>query len=100
MENTMDMTYYATANESAQLEFRNWIKGMLRSGPVTVTFRKQDGEERVMNCTLQEGVAIPHVKTTDRVKEVNDEICPVWDIDKGAWRSFKYESVLRVNMEL
>lgn len=96
----MDKTYYSDANEQQRAEFRDWLKGMLHLGPVTVTFRKQNGEERVMNCTLQEGVAIPHVKTTDRVKEINQEVCPVWDIDKEAWRSFNYESVLKIDMEL
>ena len=96
----MDMTFYSVADSAGQEQFREWLKGTLRAGPTTVTFRKQNGDERVMNCTLQEGIAIPHVKTTDRVKEVDVEICPVWDIDKGAWRSFKYESVLKVNIDL
>ncbi len=96
----MDKTYYSNADEIDKAQFRDWLKDMLHQGPVKVTFRKQNGEERVMNCTLQEGVVVPHVKTTDRVKEVNLEVCPVWDIDKGAWRSFNYESVLKVDMEL
>jgi hypothetical protein len=100
MEKTMDKTYYSNADEIDKAQFRDWLKDMLHQGPVKVTFRKQNGEERVMNCTLQEGVVVPHVKTTDRVKEVNLEVCPVWDIDKGAWRSFNYESVLKVDMEL
>lgn len=96
----MDKTYYSGADETGKAEFREWLKGMLHTGPVKVTFRKQNGEERVMNCTLSESIAVPHVKTTDRVKEVNLEVCPVWDIDKGAWRSFNYESVLKIDLEL
>lgn len=94
----MDMTFYSTAGKDQQAEFREWMKGMLRKNAVSVTFRKQNGDERVMNCTLQEGIAIPHIKTTDRIKEVDVEVCPVWDIDKSAWRSFKYESVLKVSI--
>ena len=96
----MDKTYYSQGDDDQRAEFRDWLKGMLHLGPVKVTFRKQDGEERVMNCTLSESIAVPHVKTTERVKEVNQEVCPVWDIDKGAWRSFKYDSVLKIDMEL
>lgn len=95
-----DKTYYTQADETQRAEFRDWLKGMLHTGPVQVTFQKQDGEKRVMNCTLSESIAVPHVKTTERIKEVNLEVCPVWDIDKGAWRSFKYESVTQIDMEL
>ena len=33
--------------------FRNWIVSHLQAGPVTVTFNKKDGAERVMTCSLQ-----------------------------------------------
>jgi mannitol/fructose-specific phosphotransferase system IIA component (Ntr-type) len=95
-----DKTFYSEAEEQTRDEFRTWLKNMLHLGPVNITFRKQNGEERVMNCTLQEGVAIPHVKTTDRVKQVDPELCSVWDIDKGAWRSFYYESVLKIDLKI
>jgi len=94
------MTYYSQATPEEQHAFRIWIKSMLHQGPMTVMFRKTDGTERDMHCTLEEGVAIPHEKTTDRVKPVNDEVCPVWDIDKGAWRSFRYESVIKINIDI
>lgn len=93
-------TYYAKANETERKAFVSWLKGMLRAGPVTVSFLKKDGSIREMNCTLEEGVAVPHEKTTDRVKEQNDEVCPVWDIDKQAWRSFRYESVTKITLEI
>lgn len=92
--------YYATATETQQEAFRKWIKGMLHVGPVTVTFKKSDGTERVMNCTLQESVAVPHIKTTERIKEKNDDVCPVWDIDKGAWRSFRYDAVTKIDLTI
>ena len=31
--------------------FKKWLKGHLAFGPVTVTFTKKDGTERVMKCT-------------------------------------------------
>ena len=92
--------YYVNASDLEKTAFRKWLSSMLHMGPVAVTFKKKDGTERLMSCTLQEGVAIPHEKTTDRVKEKNDETCPVWDIDKGAWRSFRYDSITKVELDI
>lgn len=72
------------------------LKTALRAGPVVVTFIKADGSERTMRCTLQEGVAVPHEKKTERVKEVNENIVPVWDLEKSAWRSFKFDAIKHV----
>lgn len=96
----MNPTYYAKTDEAGRAEFRTWLKNMLHMGPVLVTFTKTDGTERELNCTLKEGDTIPYVKTTDRVKKINEEVCPVWDIDKQEWRSFKYESVTKVNINM
>lgn len=81
-------------------EGREWLKSMLRMGPVDVTFTKSDGTQRVMKCTLQEGVVVPHEKTTDRVKETNDNVLPVWDLEKNAWRSFRLDSITQVNFTI
>lgn len=70
------------------------LKDLLRTNVVVVRFKKADGTERVMNCTLRDDVVVPHEKTTERVKPVNESVCPVWDIDKKAWRSFRYDSVM------
>lgn len=93
--------HYNTFTEEKRAEFRDWLKGLLHQKDVVeVTFMKKDGAFRIMNCTLKEGIVVPHVKTTDRVKEVNQEVCPVWDLDKGAWRSFTYESITEVSFNM
>lgn len=74
------------------------LKTALRAGPVLVTFTKADGTERTMRCTLQEGVVVPHEKKTERVKEVNENIVPVWDLEKSAWRSFKFDSIKLISL--
>lgn len=79
---------------------REWLQSMLRLGPVNVVFLKTDGTEREMKCTLQEGVVVPHVKTTERVKEENLETLAVWDIEKKAWRSFRLDSIISVSFDL
>ena len=96
----LSKTYYSEATETQQIAFRKWLKDMLHMGPIKVFFIKKDGSVREMHCTLEEGVAIPHEKTTDRVKEQSDEVCPVWDIDKQAWRSFRYDAVTKITIDI
>lgn len=70
------------------------LKTALHNGTVRVVFTKSDGTEREMFCTLKEGVVVPYEKKTERVKETTSEdILPVWDTRKLAWRSFKYSAV-------
>ena len=84
-------------HEFTTVEGRKWLKSALHDGVVQVVFVKNDGTERTMLCTLQEGVALPHDKKTDRVKEANSNVMAVWDIDKHAWRSFKDRKSTRLN---
>jgi hypothetical protein len=63
-----------------------------------VIFRKANGEERDMICTLQESV-VPAATKTDpitqtKVRSVNDEVIPVWDVKAQGWRSFRVDSVI------
>ena len=63
-----------------------------------VIFKKTNGEERDMVCTLRED-AIPAASKTDplsqkKVRSVNEEVIPVWDVNKQAWRSFRVDSVI------
>jgi hypothetical protein len=53
-----------------------------------------------MNCTLQEGKTLDYEKKTDRVKTVSEETCPVFDIDKKEWRSFRYDSVTEIRFNI
>ncbi|NDG32798.1 DUF2693 domain-containing protein [bacterium] len=75
---------------------RDWLIGHLRYGPVTVKFKKSNGEEREMNCTLKEGIVVPYQPKTEKTKKQNPDILPVWDIDKNEWRSFRYDSIIHV----
>lgn len=63
-----------------------------------VIFKKTNGEERDMLCTLQEGVVPPATKedplTQKKVRSVNEEVIPVWDVNKQAWRAFRVDSVI------
>lgn len=100
MQTIQTNTDYINGTEEERGMFRDWVKGALRESIVTVMFTKNDGTLRTMVCTLMEEHAIPHEKTTDRIKEVNDEVCPVWDLEKKAWRSFRYDCVQEIHFIL
>jgi len=51
-----------------------------------------------MKCTLREDLVVRHVKKTDRVKEVNPDIVPVFDVEKNEWRSFRVNTVKSVSI--
>ena len=80
---------------------REDIVDRLKQGLLEVTFNKVNGDERVMTCTLQEGV-IPAASKKDplslkKVREVNPEVVSVWDTNATGWRSFRVANVTNVN---
>jgi hypothetical protein len=77
---------------------RDNIEEALRANVAEVRFTKSDGTERIMKCTLREDLVVRHVKKTDRVKEVNLDIVPVFDVEKNEWRSFRVDSVKSVSI--
>jgi hypothetical protein len=89
--------------------FRSWLVGMLQTGPVTVTFNKKDGAERVMTCSLQPELLPPvpvHESNTNnpidfpKVKKENLNIISVYDLEATAWRSFTVKNVTNVTLKL
>lgn len=88
--------WYPTATTEEQKMFRDWLLGVLDMHErVTVTFAKADGTIREMNCTTKEGVR-PVVEQ----KKTSDTLCTVWDVDLGAWRSFKFENIKKIDFTL
>jgi hypothetical protein len=94
--------------------FKKWLKSHLAFGPVTVTFTKKDGTERVMECTTSPTL-VPiveervHVTNTDnpidfpkpkKEKKVNEEVMPVYDLEAKAWKSFRWDSIKQVRFTL
>ena len=70
------------------------LKKELKEGVVTVVFEKQDGTERVMNCTLSEDY-VPLLDTNGVASKraSNPDVLAVWDIESEGWRSFRFDSV-------
>ena len=67
----------------------------LQKRVMKITFTKVNGEERIMDCTLQEHM-IP--LTDEKNRKENEEVLPVFDINKGEWRSFRLDSVTNIEL--
>lgn len=87
-------------SEKDSARFKKWLRGHLAVGPVTVTFTKKDGTERVMECTtnpeLVPAEPVTESLTPKREKKPNEEVMPVYDIKAKGWRSFRWDAVKSV----
>lgn len=72
----------------SQLTYRH------KQNAVEILFKKIDGNERRMTCTLQENM-LPELNfTTTKKKKENDNIITVWDLHKESFRSFRFDSLI------
>jgi hypothetical protein len=79
---------------------KDWLKTMLREQNVTIEFVKKDGSVRKMVCTLSES-KIPVEKSPKNVgKAKNDEVLAVFDVENDGWRSFRWDSIKKINFSL
>ena len=77
---------------------KNNIMEFLKANVAEVRFTKSDGTERLMKCTLKEDLVVAYNKKTDRTKEANNDIVPVFDVEKNEWRSFRVDSVQSISL--
>jgi len=83
-------------------ESKNWLKDLLHSEIVTLTFTKKDGTERVMKCTLSENV-IPFAildAVGDKNHKKSDEAQSVYDLEAEGWRSFRWDSLKQIEFSI
>lgn len=77
------------------------LKETLRDGVFTVVFEKVDGTIREMQCTLNPALMPPQLLTEQqesaKIRNENDDVLAVWDIDSKGWRSFHVSKVREVN---
>lgn len=96
-----EMNFTAEWTDKDWDKFSEWLKGILKLNPVTVTFTKQDGTERVMKCTLQpELLPVVEVKPVVEGKEPRKESTTsmrVFDLEKKEWRSFTIRNVKHIS---
>ena len=101
------------SDETGRHIFRDWVRNLLNVSEITVTFVKADGTLRDMRCTLDQDrippqpprAAKPAKETpVDGIVRENKEVkAPeenhtqkVFDLDAGAWRSFRYDRLKKV----
>ena len=115
-------TVYQEGNEQEQKLLRDWVKNLLANSEVTVQFVKSDGTTRDMRCTLDSSrIPPPPPKpvsedivsssavnidglTVTEGKKPRKEPDPVtqrvYDLDQGAWRSFRYDRLKKITTEI
>jgi len=94
------MSEYSKMNKKDQKKFREFIKGVLQNETATLTFQKKDGTMRVMKASLREEHMPVYEKKTERVRSENDEVLSVVDLEKKEWRSFRYDSIQKVEFSI
>jgi len=112
-------TQYQEADTAGQAEIRAFVKGLLTNSEVTVQFVKSDGTTRDMRCTLDSS-RIPPVpvgtifksstanpdgldtlaESRKPRKEPDPVTQRVYDLDQGAWRSFRYDRLKKITTEI
>ena len=70
----------------------------LETNTCRVIFKKVNGDERDMMCTLRSDI-VPAATKTDpitqkNVRNINEEVLPVYDIKAEGWRSFRLDKVV------
>ena len=76
-----------------------WLRGVLQTETITVTFTKKDGTERVMNCTTNPSI-VPKVEIKEDAKprKQSETTMRVFDIDIKEWRSFTTRSIKELSV--
>lgn len=85
---------FGTADE------KSWLKSLLQGGVVTVEFVKKDGSARKMLCTLSESKIPKEFAPKNSGKSQSDEALAVFDVEANGWRSFRYDSITKIQAEL
>jgi hypothetical protein len=74
-------------------EIKTAVKSALLAGPITVVFKKVDGTQRTMKCTLSEALLPPRT-VTESNRKINEGIQTVFDLESNQWRSFKWDNFI------
>jgi hypothetical protein len=81
---------------------REELMETLHNGVAIVTFKKLNGDERKMPCTLIPAF-LPPAKKDDpmsqkKVREISDKVIAAWAIESKGFRSFRYDRVTEVEV--
>ena len=75
------------------------LKEVFSKNVVHITFKKVDGADRKMKCTLKPEF-LPEQKESTRKKPENDNVLPVWDLNLNAFRSFRVDSLVNYELDI
>ena len=102
-------TQYQQSSDTEKAVIRDWVRGLLQKGAVTVIFVKADGTDREMLCTLDYAqlpsvpASLPVdgiVKESKERKQPDEHSLRVFDLDKQQWRSFRFDRLKKVTSQL
>jgi len=79
---------------------KDWLRTLLKEGVVGITFIKKDGSERLMQCTLAESKIPSEFAPKGSEKAKSDEVLPVFDVENDGWRSFRWDSIKKIEFSL
>ena len=71
------------------------LKEKLANGVAHFIFIKKDGTPREMFATTNRALVSKHIVGTGVSREVY-KTCAVWDLESGSWKSFRWESIVKV----
>ena len=92
-------TWYKTADAKEQKLFREWLHGLLKTDTVDLTFVKKDDTIREMKCTLMES-KLPSGYVIDPDVEIHENYIHIFDLEKQAWRSCRFDSIRSIKFTL
>jgi hypothetical protein len=115
-------TIYQESDETQRTIFRDWVRSLLNVSEATVTFVKADGTMRDMRCTLDRDKIPPQPprvakpakelpvdglrqhglfgETKEVTKPEESHTQKVFDLDAGAWRSFRYDRLIEIKVHM
>lgn len=79
-----------------EFDKNQYLRDTLKENIALVTFTKKDGTVRTMRCTLKADLLPPQTDIEEQVqkKTPNPDALAVWDLEKAAWRSFRFDTIL------
>lgn len=102
-------TSYQEADDVNKAIIRDWVKSLMQVTEVKIEFLKADGTLREMRCTLNPDKLPPPpasmpvdgiVKESKQRKKPDEHSLRVYDLDKGEWRSFRFDRLQKVGAEI
>ena len=91
MPNVEEKDFHPERNND---EWRQSVESLLKNGNGRFRFQKVDGSIRDMFCTLKPS-ALPEEYNSELKSNAKPRILVAFDIEKDAWRSLRYESVMQ-----